>query len=122
MILLKAFTKQVGFQAECKQSVGLWWERKSLVVLGSSRLSRLDPSTTRLTGLALRLQRLSMFLRSDSSPGRDRQCLRLNPSGESCLWSVLQVVATGVLEDRWAAGAVDDSVRHTVGLGSEVPS
>ena len=85
MILLKAFTKQVGFQVECKQSVGLWWERKSLVVLGSSRLSRLDPSTTRLTGSTLRLQRLSMLLRSDSSPGRDRQCLRLNPSGESYL-------------------------------------
>jgi len=27
--MFKAFTKQVGFQAECKQSAGLWWERKS---------------------------------------------------------------------------------------------
>ena len=83
--MFKAFTKQVGFQAECKQSAGLWWERKGLVVLGSSRLSRLDPSTTRLTGLALWLQRAPILLRGDSWPGRGRQCLRLTLSGVSRL-------------------------------------
>ena len=55
-------------------------------------------------------------------PGRSGQCLRLTLNGMSRSYRRLQVVAAGVLEDGWAAGAVDDGVGDTVGLGAIVSS
>ena len=59
----------------------------------------------------------------DVWPGRSRQHVaRMGWNGANRLCRELQVVAAGVLEDGWAAGAVDDGVGDTVGLGTIVSS
>ena len=83
--MFKAFTKQVGFQAECKQSAGLWWERKGLVVVGCSGGCRGLTNTTKQKGGGRWRHPAPILLRGDSWPGRGRQCLRLTLSGVSRL-------------------------------------
>ena len=93
------------------------------VVLGPGRENRFGPSTTRMEGLALWLQRAPYSsgvmcgpaAGEGGAPQAGAECSEL-------LMSVLQVVAAGLFEDGWAAGAVDDGVGDTVGLGTIVSS